>query len=120
MRVDVVLVKIEFLKLGVSHNGIKDQLEAFVADSVELQTEGEQVTLVPQEAGEVFHGLVFDLVVIEIQLLDSFAPFESNSNLFQAVVADAVVLDAQLYELGLTLQPVLRDLHGTALVELVV
>jgi outer membrane murein-binding lipoprotein Lpp len=66
-------------------------------------------------------GLVVDFVVVEVQLLDGGAcRVQGLRDGFEAVVSNAVVLNAQLDQLALAFKAVFSDFDSAAAVEFVV
>jgi len=95
------------------NEGFENQLQALIADSIELHTEGEQVRLLSQKISELFDGLIIKLVVVEIDLLKQSAVTECSRDLFEACVSNAVVLNRELNQIDLSLQAVLCKLTSS-------
>lgn len=92
MRVDIVLVQVELLKLGMTLDSFQDLFNALVANSVELKSKSKKVRVLGQEFAEVLDRLIIQLVVVEINFLDHVALVHGVRETLETCVGDQVIL----------------------------
>ena len=115
MLIDVILIEVQLLELGVLHDRLRNQLDGLVAKSVELETNGEDVRLLRQHPDKLVDRIIVYFIVVEVDLLQTVIVRESHGYALKARIADAIVLNGQLDEAGVTLQTVISNVACTCL-----